>query len=87
VLEIVPQVAPVQPLPVRLQETAVLDVPVTILVNCCWAPAITCAVDGETVTTIGGMIVTVAVDDLVGSATEVAVTDTCGGEGTDDGAV
>lgn len=32
-------------------------------------------------------MVTEAVADLVGSATEVAVTDTCGGLGTVDGAV
>jgi hypothetical protein len=75
-LEIVPQAAPVQPLPARLQETVVLDEPVIVAVNCRLAPVSTCAVDGETVTATGGMTVTEAVADLVGSATKVAVTDT-----------
>ena len=35
----------------------------------------------------GGTIVTEAVADFVGSATEVAVTDACGGFGTAAGAV
>ena len=38
-------------------------------------------------TETGGIIVTDAVADFVGSATEVAVTDTCGGFGTEVGAV
>ena len=61
--------------------------PVTAAVNCCWAPVTTCADVGETVTATGGMTVTVAVADLVLSATEVAVTVTCGGFGTVLGAV
>jgi hypothetical protein len=47
----------------------------------------TCDVVGEIVTATGGMIVIEAVADFVGSATEVAVTDTCAGLGTADGAV
>ena len=46
-----------------------------------------CNVAGEIVTTTGGIIVTEAVADFVGSATEVTVTDICGGLGTVDGAV
>ena len=46
----------------------------------------TVAVDGERLTTIGGMIVTVAVLDFVASATEVAVTETCADLGTAAGA-
>ena len=61
--------------------------PVTVAVNCCWPPVTTCAVVGETVTTTGGITVTVAVADFVGSATEVAVTKTCGGFGAAAGAV
>jgi len=38
-------------------------------------------------TPTGGMMVIEAVADFVGSATEVAVTDTCAGLGTADGAV
>lgn len=37
--------------------------------------------------TTGPVIVTMAVLDLVGSATDVAVTDTCAGEGAVAGAV
>jgi hypothetical protein len=47
----------------------------------------TFAVVGEIVTATAGVIVTEAVLDFVGSATEVAVTDTCAGLGTADGAV
>jgi hypothetical protein len=86
-VEIVPQVAPLQPLPATLHDTAVFDVPVTVAVNCWWPPVSSCAVAGETVTETGGMIVTEAVSDFVGSATEVALTDTWGGLGTADGAV
>jgi hypothetical protein len=84
---IVPQVAPEQPLPATLHVTVVFDVPVTVAVNCWWPPMRSCAVVGEIFTDTGGMIVTDAVADFVGSATDVAVTDTCGGLGTEDGAV
>jgi hypothetical protein len=47
----------------------------------------TCAVVGEIVTDTAGVIVTEAVLDFVGSATEVAVMDTCAGFGTAEGAV
>ena len=46
-----------------------------------------CEVAGETVTATGGIIVTEAVADFVGSATEVAVTETWGGLGIETGAV
>jgi hypothetical protein len=45
------------------------------------------AVSGEIVTATGGITVTEAVADFVGSATEVAVTDIWGGLGTIVGAV
>jgi len=70
-----------------LHDTAVFDVPVTVTVNCSWPPVRSCDVAGETVTETGGMIVTEEVADFVGSATEVAVTDNCGGFGTAEGAV
>jgi hypothetical protein len=61
---------------VTLHVTAVFVVPVTVAVNCCWAPVRTCAVAGATVIEIGRAIVTVAVLDFVVSATDVAVTET-----------
>ena len=76
-----------QPLPAMLHDTAEFDVPMTVAVNCWWPPVSSCAVAGETVTETGGTTVTEAVADFVGSATEVAVIDTCGGLGTVDGAV
>src|SRR6185369_13820656 len=42
--------------PVALQVTAGLDVPVTVAVNCCVAPAITEAVVGETLTLTPGTV-------------------------------
>jgi len=67
-LEIVP--------PVAVQVTAVLELPVTVAVNCWVAPACTDAVTGEMLTLIAGAawIVTLALADLVVSAAEVAVT-------------
>jgi hypothetical protein len=85
-LVIVPQAAPLQ-LPLKLQVTAVLLVFFTVAVNCWWAPVTTCALTGETDTETPAMTVTVAVADLVESATEVAVTETSGGLGILDGAV
>jgi hypothetical protein len=84
---IVPHVSPLQPAPVTLHVTLVLVVPVTVAVNCCCASVTTCAVVGETVTTTGGSTVTTAVADFDVSATEVAVTFTCGGLGIVAGAV
>jgi len=84
---ILPHVAPVQPLPLTLQVTAVLLVPLTVTRNCRLALIPTFAVAGEIVTATGGIIVTDAVPDLVESATEVAVTTTSAGLGTAAGAV
>ena len=75
-VDIVPQAAPVQPLPVTLQVTAVLAVFDTVAVNCCWVLTRTWAVAGEIDTETGGMTVTVAVLDFVVSATDVAITET-----------
>lgn len=86
---IVPQVLPLQPMPVTFQVTAVFAVPVTVAVNCRWPPVLTCALLGEMLTLIGApvLIVTVADADRVGSATKVAVTATMGGFGALAGAV
>jgi hypothetical protein len=83
----VPQLAPEQPLPATLQVTAVFVAFVTVAVNCCVFPAITCADVGEMDTATGGRIVTAADADFVESATEVAVTATRAGLGTVAGAV
>jgi hypothetical protein len=78
----VPQVLPEQPAPLRLHVTAVFVVLITVAENCLVLPATTCAVVGEMLTATGGRIVTVAVLDFKGFATEVAVTVTTAGVGT-----
>ena len=63
--------------PVADQVTPVFDVPVTLAVNCCVAAVCSDAVVGLIVTETGGggaVTVTVAEEDLVVSATLVAVT-------------
>jgi hypothetical protein len=87
VTEIVPQAAPVQPVPVTVHVTAVFVVPVTVAVNCCAPPARTETFVGLTVTETTARIVTVAEADFVGSATLVAVTVTVFGVGASAGAV
>ena len=84
---IAPQELPEQPMPDSFQDTDVSVEPVTVTVNCCCFSATTCAVFGETTTTTGGTIVAVAVLDLVGSATDVAVMLTCAVAGITFGAV
>jgi uncharacterized spore protein YtfJ len=86
-VEMVPHAVPVQPLPLMLQVTAEFVVLATVAVNCRWLPVTTVAVVGEIVTATGATIVTEATADFVGSATEVALTDTCAGLGTAAGAV
>ena len=76
-----PQVIPLQPLPERLQITTVLEVPVTVAVNCFLAPGATVAELGVTVTVGAVLRLTVAVSDWLGAATEVARTVTVGGLG------
>ncbi len=60
--------------PVAVHVTAVLELPVTVAVNCWVCPGCNVALVGETVTPTDGCTVTCAVADLVESATEVAVT-------------
>jgi hypothetical protein len=83
----VPQPEPAHPVPLTLQLTAVLVVPVTVAENCRVCPSVNCAVIGEIVTPICCVISRLAVPDLVVSATEVAVTVTKLGLGASDGAV
>jgi hypothetical protein len=85
--EMVPQVEPEQPAPLRLQVTAVSEVPPTDAVNCCCDPVATCVTLGEMLTVIAGIIVALALPDFVESAEEVAVTVTSAGLGTAAGAV
>src|SRR5579862_4870952 len=83
----VPHADPVQPVPLTLQLSAVFVLPVTVARNCCWPPTATCALVGVTLTATGAMTVTVAVDDFVPSASDVAVTVTFAGAGIFPGAV
>ncbi|HVP59270.1 MAG TPA: hypothetical protein VMT11_01795 [Myxococcaceae bacterium] len=64
------------PVSETLRVTAVLDVPVTVAVNCCAAPATTVGAVGltETATDDPDVTVTVACPDVVASATLVAFT-------------
>ena len=78
----VPQAEPLQPLPLTPHVTDVFVALVTVAVNCCVDPTTTRAVGGETETATGATTVTEAVADFVGSAADVAVTNTWGGEGT-----
>ena len=76
------------PLCVSVQLTPLLPASfVTVAVNCCVPVTGTLAVAGETETAMGGVMVIVAAADFVVSATETAVTVTCAGVGTADGAV
>ena len=84
---IFPQVEPVQPVPETLHKTDVFELPVTCAENCREAEAASVAEVGEMVMLTTGTIVTVALADLVGSATDVAVTDRNGGVGGTAGAV
>ena len=76
-VEIVPAVAVPPAVPFTSQATLLSVGPVTAAENCCDAPAVTVAVVGEIVTTVGGgsgFTVTLALADLVGSALLRAVT-------------
>ena len=85
----VPQAAPEQPDPAKLQLTARLGfpVPVTVAANCRSAPSSTGAVPGNTVSEISLITVTVAAALFEGSATLVAATVRVAGDGMICGAV
>lgn len=74
-------------MPLTLQATAVLELPVTVAVNCWVFPEITWALVGVTFMTRAGRMVTVADADLVASALEVTVTVAVAGTGGVVGAV
>lgn len=90
-LESVPQAAPLQPDPERLQLTPLLcESFCTVAVKVCDCPVCTDALAGDTLTLTGGggtVIVMVAVAVLVASATDVAVSTTIAGLGTPAGAM
>jgi hypothetical protein len=87
--EIVPQAAPLHPVPDTDQVTAVFVAPLTVAENCCCPLTETCVVDGATVTEteVEDSITTEAEADFVESATEVAVTVARAGLGIVAGAV
>lgn len=89
VVLIVPHDEPMQPTPLSPHVTDVLLDPVTVAVNCCFAPAPTAGSLGETLTLMepGDPIVTVAEPDTAPFMSEVAVTVTVFGLGAVPGAV
>ena len=89
VVLIVPHDEPTQPIPLSPHVTDVLLDPVTVAVNCCFAPAPTVGASGETLTLmeLGDPIVTVAEPDIAPFMSEVAVTVTMFGLGAVAGAV
>jgi hypothetical protein len=82
----VPQFAPLQPAPDTTHETLVLDVPVTVALNCCLLPAVIDTLVGVTLTETLFPIATLADADWLGAATLVATTVTLAGEGATAGA-
>ena len=84
---IAPQLEAVHPVPEMLHDTVVFELPVTCTENCWEAEGRSFAEVGEIVILTSGTIVTVALADFVGSATDVAVIDKNEGFGGTEGAV
>ena len=87
--ETVPQAGPLQPAPERVQLTPDdVESLTTVAVKACALPVCMLVIEGETLTEIGGgtAIVRTAVNDLVGSVTEVALMFTVAGLGAEAGA-
>jgi hypothetical protein len=82
-----PQFEPAQPAPETLHDTEVFELPVTCAENCREAEGASFAELGEILTVTPATTVTVALADLVGSATDVAVREKKGGLGGTEGAV
>src|SRR5579864_8710335 len=77
-------------MPFTCQVTALFEEPLTLALNCCVPKSATVATLGDTVTVTdpdAAVTVTVAVADFALLASEVAVTVTCAGFGTNAGAV
>ena len=60
-----PHAAPLQFAPLRLQVTAVFELPVTVAMNCCAAPTVTVLLFGETVIAIPAEATTLRVAALL----------------------
>ena len=84
---IAPQLEPLHPVPEMLHDTVVFELPVTCTENCWEAEGRSFAEVGEIVILTPGTMVTVALADLAGSTTDVAVTDKNAGFGATEGAV
>jgi hypothetical protein len=84
---IAPQLEPLHPAPEMLHDTVLFELPVTSTENCWEAEGRSFAEVGEIVILTPGTMVTVALADLVGSATDVAVTNKNEGFGGTAGAV
>jgi len=82
-----PQAEPLHPLPDKLQITSALELPLTVAVNCNWAPGFSRAEGGDTLSRAAATSVTVAEAEAAGSAIAVAFTATVGGVGKVAGAV
>jgi hypothetical protein len=82
-----PQLEPVHPVPEMFHDTVVFELPVTCTENCWEAEGRSFAEAGEIVILTSGTIVTAALADFVGSATDVAVIDKNEGFGGTEGAV
>ena len=84
---IAPQLEPVHPAPEMLHDTVVFELPVRCTENCWEADGRSFAEVGEIVILTPGTMVTVALADLDGSTTDVAVSDRNAGFGGTEGAV
>jgi hypothetical protein len=69
-----PHADPEQPAPLRLQIIAVSELPMMFVRNCCCPFKATTALAGEIVIATGAIMVTVATDDFVESAADIAFT-------------
>jgi len=85
-LLMVPQAAPLQPVPDTLHATVVLDVPATVALNCCVLPAGRDTLVGVTLTDTLAPMARLADADALGYATLAATTVTLAGVGATAGA-
>ena len=75
--EIVPQFAPLQPVPETAQFTKVFEVPETDATNCWFVPAITDVLDGVMPTAIAAVAVPLKLIDVVVPLEELLVSVSC----------
>jgi hypothetical protein len=72
----VPHAVPLQPGPLKLHVTAVFELPVTVAVNCCVAPAVTVELIGDTVIPTAAVVETFNVAVLLVTLPALLVTTT-----------